>query len=71
MYFSNNITYFYEPLDEDNPSKGKQFMSLEQYYTLRESQHHQKLKEKEDFLNSAKDEFTPEEIEYLRKNWMP
>lgn len=76
MYFSHNITYFYEPIDEDNPELGRQFITLEEYGRVQYSKELLKVKkiqkQREEFFDSLNQEdFTKEELDYLKQNWVP
>lgn len=70
MYFSNNVTYYYEPYDDEDPDSKVGFLTLEQYFGIKEDQYRKRIKEKLEFLEESKDEFSPEELEFLKKNWV-
>lgn len=79
MYFSQNITHYYEPIDRKKPHLGRHFVTIEQMRVIEESnkrkqdlqktkQLQEKNKQIQDFLS---ENFTEEEIQFLIQNWSP
>lgn len=72
MYFSHNVTYYYEPKDRNRPSD-RHFVTLEEMSIIENKRiHHEylkKQKKQEELEKFMKENFTQEEIEYLKNNW--
>ena len=79
MYFSQNITYHYEPIDRKKPHLGRQFVTMEQMRVMeentkrRENTEQRKAieEEKKKFEAFLTENFTKEEVEFLMQNWTP
>jgi hypothetical protein len=71
MYFSHNVTYYFKQKDPNDRSKGGTFFSSDQMAIIREKEEEKTQQKNDEFIHFLGQEFTEEEIEFLKNNWTP
>jgi len=71
MYFSHNVSYFRRLKDPKNPSKGSHFVTLEEIARMEEKKDILEKQNKNDLDQFLEQNFTPEELQFLKENWVP
>ena len=71
MYFSHNVSYYQRLKDPKDPSKGSHCVTLEEIQRIEENTKIKEDKQKTDLDMFLEQNFTPEEFEFLKQNWIP